>query len=74
MIAYRHLRKLPPAIRKAALDNCATSDWLYCAHDEADNLNDALMGLFVWEKSPQGWDYWAYVAATFGNTEKKQTQ
>ena len=73
MIAYQHIRKLPLAIRQAALDNTSIDEWLYCAHDECDNLNDALMGLFVWEKSLQGWDYWAYIAATFGNTEK-QTQ
>ena len=70
MIAFHQLRKLPPHLRRMALDNCTIHEWLYCAHDEAETLNDALMGLFVWESSPQGWDFWAYVAATFGKGEK----
>lgn len=51
---YDFLMKMPQDIASKALIN-ANRDVL---SDEADSICDALSQAFVWDKSPQGHDYW----------------
>lgn len=58
---FDYLNELPADIASKALIN-ANRDVL--AH-EADSIPDALQCAFVWDKSPQGHDYWAAIFNAF---------
>jgi hypothetical protein len=51
---YDFLTKMPQDIASKALINAKRE----VLADEADSVCDALVQAFIWEKSPQGHDYW----------------
>lgn len=58
---FDYLNELPQDIASKALVN-ANRDILA---DEASSIPDALQAAFIWEKSPQGHDYWEAIFNAF---------
>lgn len=51
------LEELPEPYRTEALDIYHTQ-WSDADIPSTESLSEALIGAFVWEMTPQGYDYW----------------
>ena len=52
------LMKLPDGVREAALENAERSNRATFLADECDSMSRALYDAFLWQKTPQGYEYW----------------
>jgi hypothetical protein len=59
------LEMLPQPIRDQAINNLIPKN----KNRKSDDINDAIVGAFIWRNSPEGSEYWSGIASTYrGNT------
>lgn len=53
------LNELEEPYRTQAIENTKRLAGTERLYEPADNITDALMSAFIWETSPEGYEYWS---------------